>query len=168
MTIVLKRLQAITNAPAVYDYGWMHTLVENIAVDQKGRSCRLVENDDQWHFDQQVLRYHSGLHLVITEQDQLDDFLRHEWLKPSDDPVVIHRIKVDLEEALDWDDDRRNALLQHLHSRRQAPNVSYTTGGRADYYLLCRGDVAADEVRSQLAGYGLKVEPWGPSDARMK
>lgn len=168
MTIVLKRLQAVTNAPAVYDYGWMHTLVENIAVDQKGHFCRLVQNEDQWHFDQQVLRYHSGLHLVITEQDQFDDFLRHAWLKPSDDPVVIHRIKVDLEEALDWDDDRRNALLQHLHSWRQAPNVSYTTGGQADYYLLCRGDVAADVVRAQLAGYGLKVESWGPSDARME
>ena len=162
MTIVLKRLQAVTNAPAVYDYGWMHTLVENIAVDQKGRSCRLVENDDQWHFDQQVLRYHSGLHLIITEQDQLDDFLLHEWLKVSANPVLIHRIKVDLEEALDWDDDRRNALLQHLHSWRNAPNVSYRTGSRADYYLLCHGDVAADEVRSQLAGYGLKVRDWGP------
>lgn len=162
MTIVLKRLQAITNASAVYDYGWMHTLIENVAVDEKGRPCRLVQNEDQWHFEQQVLRYHSGLHLVITEQDKLDGLLRHGWLTPTDDPVVIHRIKVDLEEAFDWDDNRRNALLQHLHSWRSDPNISYTTGGRADYYFSCRGDVAADMVRSQLRIVGLKLESWGP------
>jgi hypothetical protein len=47
--ITLKPLQAITNAPEVYDYGWMKTIVDNIAVDERGRSCRLVENDDEWH-----------------------------------------------------------------------------------------------------------------------
>ena len=106
----------------------------------------LVENDDQWHFDQQLLRYHSGLNLVITEQEQLDGFLRREWLKLTDDPIVIHRIKVDLEEAFDWDDQRRNALLHCLCGWRNHPTVKYTTGSRTDYYFECRGDSIAAEL----------------------
>ena len=163
MTLTLRPLQAITNAPAIYDYAWMHTLIDNIAVDQKGKSCRLVENDDQWHFEQHLLRYRSGLNLVITDQEQLDGFLRRGWLKLTDDPIVIHRIKVDLEEAFDWDDDRRHALLECLHSWRDQPTVKYTTGRRTDYYFECRGDEIAGELRSQLESFGLAVESWGPS-----
>ena len=80
MSIVLNPLQAITNAPACYDYRWMHTVEENVAIDQKGKPCRLVENEDQWHFDQQILRYHSGLNLVITEQHRLDEAIQHGFL----------------------------------------------------------------------------------------
>ena len=100
MPLILRPLQAITNAPECYDYGWMHTVIGNIAVDDRGRSCRLVENDDEWHFRQQLLRYGSGLHLVIDDQKQLDDFLRRGWLKLTDTPIPIHRIKVDLHQAL--------------------------------------------------------------------
>jgi predicted ATPase with chaperone activity len=67
MPLTLGPLQAVTNAPQNYDYSWMKTLVDNIAVDEKGGPCRLVENEDQWHFEQQVLRYRSGLHLAITD-----------------------------------------------------------------------------------------------------
>ena len=162
MSIVLGRLQAISNAPSVYDYRWMHTLVENIAVDQKGNPCRLVENEDQWHFDQQVLRYHSGLHLVITAQDQLDNFLRNGWLKLTDSPIVIHRIKVALEKVFDWDDDRRESLLTCLSRWRDSPTIKYTTDGHAEYCIQCSGDMAAEEVREQLAGFGLKMGHWGP------
>lgn len=167
MTLILRPLQAITNAPEVYDYGWMHTLVDNLAVDQKGRSCRLVENDDQWHFEQQLLRYHSGLHLVITEQEQLDGFLRRGWLKLTDNPVVFHRFKVDVGEVVNWDDDRRHALLQCLCECRSDPAVKYRTGTRSDYFFECRGDSIATELRSQLAGYGLAAECWGPSPAHV-
>ena len=87
MPLILKPLQAVTNAPECYDYGWMKTVMDNIAVDEQGRPCRLVQNDDKWHFRQQFLRYGSGLHLVIDDQEQLDDFLRHGWLKLTDTPV---------------------------------------------------------------------------------
>lgn len=160
MPMILRPLQAITNAPECYDYCWMNTLVENIAIHQKGISCRLVENEDQWHFDQQILRYHSGLHLVITDQQQLADSLWRGWLTLTDSPVVIQRIWVDLEEVFDWEGDRREALLQCLCRWRDTPNVSYRTGSRAVYYFVCRGDAAGAEVRSKLASFGLSVKLW--------
>ena len=100
MTITLKPLQAITNAPHDYDYGWMKTVVDNIAVDEKGRPCRLAQNEDEWHFRQQLLRYGSGLHLAIADQASLDEYFQHGWLKLTETPVRIHRIKVDLHQAL--------------------------------------------------------------------
>jgi len=162
MTIRLNPLQAITNAPQCYDYSWMRTVVDNIAVDEKGRPCRLVQNDDEWHFRQQLMRYGSGLHLVIDNQIQLDDFLRYGWLKLTDTPVYIHRIKLDLHQALGWRDRRREALLECLDQWHDGPQVRYTTGHRCDYYLECRGDEAAEQVRSKLREFGLNFEPWGP------
>ena len=162
MPLFLQRLQAITNAPEVYDYGWMRTVMDNIAVDEAGRSCRLVQNEDEWHFRQQLLRYGSGLHLVIDDQEQLDDFLRHGWLKLTDTPVHIHRIKVDLEKTFDWEDDRREALVQCLDQWRDGPHIKYSTGHHCDYYFECRGSEAAEQVRSTLREFGLAFETWRP------
>ena len=162
MTITLRPLQAITNAPDCYDYNWMKTVVANIAVDEKGRPCRLVQNDDQWHFRQQLMRYGSGLCLVIDNQIQLDDFLRYGWLKLTDTPIPIHRIKLDLHQALGWEHDSRDALLECLDQWQDGPVVKYSTGHRMDYYLECRGDEAAEQVRSKLREFGLEFEPWGP------
>ena len=162
MTITLKPLQAITNAPEVYDYCWMKTVVDNIAVDDRGRPCRLVQNDDEWHFRQQLMRYGSGLHLAIDTQKQLDDFLRYGWLKLTDAPVRIHRLKLDLRQALDWDNGRRDALIECLDGWRDGPEIKYTTGHGMDYYLTCRGDSAAEQVRARLRELGLAFEPWGP------
>ena len=167
MTLILRPLQAITNAPEYYDYGWMRTVVDNIAVDEKGRPCRLVENVDQWHFDQQILRYHSGLHLTITDQQQLDDFLRHGWLKLTDDPIVVHRFKVDLHEAMDWERSRLTALLELLDEWRDGQDTTYTTQHMI-YLIECRGDEAAERVRSQLAEFGLTLETWGPQAATVE
>ena len=162
MTITLKHLQAITNAPDRYDYNWMHTVVANIATDVKGRPCRLVQNDDNWHFRQQLLRYGSGLCLVIDNQIQLDDFLRYGWLKLTDTPVRIHRIKLDLHQALGWKDGFRDALLECLDQWRDGPHVKYSTEARMDYYFECRGDEAAEQVQARLREFGLEFEFWGP------
>jgi len=162
MTIILKPLQALTNAPECYDYGWMRTVVEDIAVDEKGRRCRLVQNDDEWHFRQQLLRYGSGLHLAIDDQKRLDEFFRFGWLKLSDTSVRILRFKVDLHQALGWEDDRRDALVECLDQWRDGPEVKYSNGHRMDYYLTCRGDEAAERVRARLREFGLQFEPCGP------
>jgi hypothetical protein len=162
MNLILRPLQAVTNAPQCYDYGWMKTVVDNIAVDDKGRSCRLVENEDQWHFDQQVLRYGSGLHLTISDQRQLDDFLRHGWLKLTDDPVLIHRFKMDLQQVIDWERSQREGIIDCLDEWRDGQDTSYTTGHGMTYFFECHGDEAADRVRSKLAEFALSVEPWGP------
>jgi hypothetical protein len=162
MTITLKPLQAITNAPEVYDYCWMRTVIDNIAVDERGRPCRLVQNEDEWHFRQQLLRYGSGLHLAIEDQKRLDEFLGNGWLKLTDTPVRIHRIKVDLHHALDWDDGRRDALLECRDQWRVGPEVKCRNGHRMDYYVECRGDEAAERVRAKLRKFGLEFESWGP------
>jgi hypothetical protein len=162
MPLILRPLQAVTNAPENYDYGWMHTVVDTIALDEKGRPCRLVQNDDEWHFGQQLMRYGSGLHLVIDNQIQLDDFLRYGWLRLTDTPIPIHRIKLDLHQALGWKDERRDALLECLDQWVNGPDVKYSTGHRCDYYLECRGDEAAEQVRSKLREFGLNFELWGP------
>lgn len=162
MTITLKPLQAITNAPEVYDYGWMKTVVENVAVDEKGRPCRLVQNEDEWHFRQQLLRYQSGLHLAIDDQKRLDEFFRYGWLKMTDSPVRIHRLKIDLDQAIGWDDSRRDALIESLDQWRDRPDIRYTTGHGMDYYIECRGDEAAERVRAKLGELRLAWEPWGP------
>ena len=162
MTLTLQPLQAVTNAPACYDYSWMKTVIDSLTVDEKGRSCRLVENDDQWHFDQQVLRYHSGLHLTITDQEQLDSFLQHGWLKLTDTPIVIHRFKVDLHLAVDWERTRLTAILECLNKWQDGQDTNYTTGHSMDYFFECRGDEAAERVRSRLGDFGLTVESWGP------
>lgn len=162
MPLIIRPLQAVTNAPECYDYVWMHTVVDNIAVDDRGRSCRLVQSDDDWHFEQQLLRYGSGLHLVIADQDQLDAYLRRGWLKFTDTPIPIHRIKVDLLLAVGWDDDRQEALVACLDQWRDGPQVKYRTGHRCDYYLECRGHESAEAVRARLREFGLAFEPWGP------
>jgi sugar (pentulose or hexulose) kinase len=76
--------------------------------------------------------------------------------------VNIPRIKVDLHQALGWDDDRRDALLEALDQWRDGPEIKYTTGHQLDYYLTCQGDDAAEQVRVKLREFGLKWEPWGP------
>lgn len=167
MILILQPLQAITNAPEVYDYTWMKTVVDNVATDQRGRSCRLVQNEDEWHFRQQLLRYGSGLHLVIDTQEQLDDYFRHGWLTLTDTPIRIHRIKLDLHDAIDWKDNRRTALIECLDQWRDGPEIKYCTGHRCDCFLECRGDEAAEQVRSKLQEMGLPFTTWGPQLAAL-
>jgi hypothetical protein len=158
--ITLKALQAVTNAPECYDYGWMKTVVANIALDEKGRPCRLVQNDDEWHFRQQLLRYGSGLNLAIADQKRLDEFFQHGWLKLTDKPIRIHRIKVDLHQIVGSDADRRDALLQCLGLWQD--DVKYRVGHRTDYYIDCLGDDAAEQLRANLRALDVDFEPWGP------
>jgi hypothetical protein len=92
----------------------------------------------------------------------LDEFFGCGWLKLTDTPVRTHRIKGDLDQALDWENGRRDALLEALGQWRDGPEVKYTTGPRMDYYLTCRSDKAAEQVRASVQGFGLVFESWGP------
>lgn len=108
----LARRQCLTNAPENYDYRWARTLILNVATDSRGRSMRLVENEDDWHFKQQMLRYSSGLHLTIDRQSQLDEQLGYGLLKLSDDPIHIHRRSFDFSDALNWPEERLSKLVE--------------------------------------------------------
>ena len=75
---------------------------------------------------------------------------------------------MDLHQALGWEDDRREALVECLDQWRDGPLVKYSTGHRCDYYLECRGDEAAEQVRSKLREFGLEFEPWGPQPDELR
>lgn len=164
-TLQLRPRQAITNAPVCYDYGWMHTLVDNIGVDEKGRPCRLVENDDDWHFEQNVLRYGSGLNLTITDQSLLDHYLRNGWLRWTPEKAVrIHRIKVNMQQAMDWDRQERLEFLTDFLGtmKEEGSDTTYDTGHDMTYYFTARGDAAFEALTSKLQEMGLTWEVWGP------
>jgi len=163
--ITLKPLQAITSAPMDYDYRWMQTVVANIAVDENGRSCRLVQNEDDWHFQQQLLRYGQqlyglGPYLAIAEQKRLDEFFRHGRLKLTNKPIHVYRIKIDLHQAFGRDAKHRDAI-SHLLGLWQ-DTVKYGVGIRMDGYIDCLDDEAAEQLRASLRHFGLYFTPWQP------
>ena len=43
------------------------------------------------------------------------------------------------------------------------PHIKYGTGHRCDYYFECRGNEAAEQVRSKLREFGLAFERGGRS-----
>lgn len=137
----LARRQCLTTAPEDYDYGWARTLILNVATDSRGRSMRLVENQDDWHFNQQVLRYASGLHLTIDRQSQLDEQLGYGLLKQTNDPTHIHRRSFDFSDALGWPDERLAKLVETVEEIQAIDGLTLnSSNGGLCYSLEVRGD----------------------------
>lgn len=153
--INLARRQCLTTAPEEYDYRWARTLTLNVATDSRGRSLRLVQNEDDWHFQQQMLRYGSGLHLTIDRQSVLADQVGYGLLKLTDDPVHIYRRSFDFATALDWPQDRLDQLLETIHAVRAIKGITFTTGnGGLAYSLEIRGDKDTfDQVVGRLSEF---------------
>jgi hypothetical protein len=153
--IILQLRQCITTAPEEYDYRWARTLTLNVATDSRGRSLRLVENEDDWHFQQQMLRYGSGLHLTIDRQSVLADQVGYGLIKLTDNLVHIYRQSFDFATALDWPQDRLDQLLETVHAVRAIEGITFTTrnGGLA-YSLEVRGDKDIfDQVVARLGEF---------------
>lgn len=139
--ITLAHRQCLTTAPEDYDYCWARTLILNVATDSRGRSLRLVENEDDWHFRQQVLRYGSGLHLTIDRQSVLDEQLGYGLLKLTDDPIHIYRQSFEFSDALDWPQDRLDRLVATVERVRVLDGVTLdTSNGGLGYSVEVRGD----------------------------
>ena len=100
--LTLGPLQALTSAPEDYDYGWMRTVAYNVASyrpskTEKGeKSLRLVQNVDKWHFDQQVMRYGSGLCVTITDQARLDDEVKYGHVVLNENPTPVFYVQFDM------------------------------------------------------------------------
>ena len=122
--LTLAHRQCLTTAPEEYDYGWARTLIHNVATDSRGRSLRLVENEDGWHFRQQILRYGSGLHLTIDRQSVLNEQLDYGLLTLTDDPIHIYRRSFDFSDALDWPQDRLDRLVETVERVRVLDGVT--------------------------------------------
>ena len=143
----LARRQCLTSAPEDYDYCWARTLILNVATDSRGRRMRLVENEDDWHFKQQIMRYGSGLHLTIDRQSQLDEQLGYGLLKLSDDPIHVHRRSFDFSDALGWPDERLSRLVETVEEIQTIDGLSLnSSNGGLCYSLEARGH---DELFTQ-------------------
>lgn len=141
MTIQLQARQCITNAPEDYDYGWAKTLIDNLYIDDRRKSYRLVEVEDDWHFEQQVMRYASGLNITITTQESLNDHLKLGWLKLQAKPIVVYRKSFECKQYLDWNRDKIDAFLGMVEEVENTPGVKLKfspSGFRYD--LEIRGD----------------------------
>lgn len=139
--ITLARRQCLTTAPEDYDYCWARTLILDVATDSRGRSMRLVENEDDWHFQQQMLRYGSGLHLTIDRQGELADQVGYGLLKLTDNPVHIYRRSFDFADARDWPQGRLDLLVETVERVRKMDGVTLgTRNGGLAYSVEVRGD----------------------------
>ncbi len=157
--LMLQNRQCLTTAPEEYDYRWAKTLILNVATDSRGRSLRLVQNEDDWHFDQQMLRYGSGLHLTIDRQSILSDQLEHGLLKLTENPIHIHRRSFDFSTALDWPRVRLAKLIETVEAIRAIGGITFTTsnGGLA-YSLEVHGDIKLfDQIIESLAAFETPV-----------
>lgn len=161
MSIQLQPLQCLTNAPVDYDYGWQTTLVENVATDSKGRPWRLCENADQWHLDQQAMRYGSGLHQCLTKQEQVDEWFEHGLLTPTGKAVPIIRLSVNLRPYLEAKGEERSGILEAIEPNIPGVTVETEQGGYLRIFT-CRGIEAAQALRQHLQAADLEFEPYGP------
>ena len=141
MSLTLAARQCLTTAPEDYDYCWAKTLILNVATDGRGRSMRLVENEDDWHFRQQIMRYGSGLHLTIDCQDELDKQLGYGLITLTDCPVHVYRQSFEFPRAYRWANDRLDQLREAVQLLEHTEGIQLETldGGLA-YRLEVRGD----------------------------
>lgn len=156
----LEARQCLTTAPEEYDYRWAKTLIVNVATDSRGRSLRLVENEDDWHFKQQMMRYGSGLHLTIDRQSVLDEQLEYGLLKLTDSPIRIHRRSFDFSSALDWPPHRLDALIETVEAVRAIEGITFdTSDGGLAYSLEVRGNNELfDQIVESLAEFETPVK----------
>ena len=156
----LARRQCLTTAPEDYDYCWARSLILNVATDSRGRSMRLVENQDDWHFNQQVMRYGSGLHLTIDRQSQLDEQLEYGLLKLTDNPVHIHRRTFDFSDALEWPEERLDYLIKTVEEIQAIDGLTLNSSNDGlGYWLEIRGDDELfREAVTRLAVFESSVE----------
>jgi hypothetical protein len=149
----LKNLQCVTCAPEEYDYGWAKTVIANLYTNESGKVFRLVQNEDQWHFDQQIMRYGSGMNLTISNQIQLDDYLRYGWLKPTEDPRPIYREYFDFEDLMsDASNDDIQRIVDCVEEIRSNPEVTLETekGGYAYSLKVVKDKELFELVKTKL------------------
>lgn len=140
MKIELKPLQCVTSAPEDYDYVWSRTIIENLYVDERGRSCRLAQNEDEWHFNQQMMRFGSGNHLVIDNQIQLDVSLENGWLKPTNDHKFVFRKQLRFGKVFDWGQEKTDEMLAQIDKTKNIDGVNCRTMfGGLGLYVEYRG-----------------------------
>ena len=155
MDIVIGELQSLTNAPEVYDYSWAKTIIDNAFVDDRGKVYRLVQHEDKWHVHQQVYRYDSGMNVTFTDQEKLKEHLDFGFLKPTGSPIVIQRKSFRFDNALDWEKQKLENLIQLVESLNGNPDVLLKTrNGGLGYDVEIRGkEVLFEEICQKFMSF---------------
>ncbi len=145
MKIILGPRQCITSAPVDFDYGWMKTIIENLFVEvsissKNLKTYRLAENDDDWHFEQQIMRYRSGLNHTIETQGDLDYAISAGWLELTHKPIYIQRATIDFGAPWDFEDEKLEFLRKLQDEVREIPEMKLQiTGGGKGCEMEFRG-----------------------------
>ncbi len=142
MQVTLTARQCVTNAPENYDYGWAHTKIANLYTDDRGKIYRLVENDDDWHFNQQLMRYDSGMNVTITDQIDLDYRVKQGLLIPLPNPKPVFITTVDFKNKFKGcTSEEIEAILEVLEQTKITEGVNIETyNGGLTYYLTFTGN----------------------------
>lgn len=119
----LQPLQCLTTAPSDYDWGWTKELATNVFNSYSGKIFRLVEVEDQYHFDMQVGRYYSGSHLVIESNETLLKELNSEFISPTNAAKHIYRHTFDFENIVHMEPDKIDLYLSKVEELKKNPNL---------------------------------------------
>ena len=125
-----NRITAYTDAPTGYDYSWMRTEIDNFAVYDGKKIFRQCSNADQWHCDQQLMRYGSGMYFGLTQKD-FDELIECGLMVLTPEKQIVHRRAiVNLPEDFDYDSEGPffKAYEKYAYGDGKADNVEVKSG----------------------------------------
>jgi hypothetical protein len=104
--------------------------VENVALYDGRKVIRKVSITDQFHADNQLARYGSGLHFGLS-QEQFDDLADHRLMVLTPEKEVVHyRAVIMLPKDYDYDSDGPffKAYEKYAYGEGKADNVKVESG----------------------------------------
>lgn len=156
-TFTLGPLECLTTAPEDYDYGWARTVQHNVATDDRGKVYRLVRNEDDYHFRNQVARYGSGMNPTIDEQKDLDGRIRLGFLTLTPDLAIpVHYLAFDFRLAVNDKEFAYGPLSRILDTLKATDGIDYD-GHSLTVRFRAVGDSNRDRIIETLKPFN--VEP---------
>lgn len=127
-----------TDAPERYDYDAARTIVGNVAtIVNNERVIRKVEHTDgEWHRDQQRIRYQSGNHVALTEE-QFAEWKEYNFLRehPQREQVIHERRTVCVPYSV-YDENKMLVATANTLEGNQQVNVKNSCFGAEDLYVF--------------------------------
>jgi hypothetical protein len=171
--LILKPRQCLTNASLRYDYGWQKTLVENIAVVVKdSKPLRLCENEDDYHFNCQLMRYSSGMNFTIETQQRLDAEIEAGYIALTENPTPIFRLFASTPEAYKWESSRVNQFMSAIESFRfgqygileetTMPIAVKALSGGLEWLIRVKGKDNLATITEVFTQFGIPLKADGP------
>jgi hypothetical protein len=150
----LQPLQCLTTAPKEYDWGWTHELATEMFKCDSGKLYRLVEVEDQFHFNMQIGRYCSGMNKTIESNEEFQKELKSGFIQPTEFPNYIYRHTFNLENFIHMERDKIDLYLSKVEELEKYPNLKcqILKGGLGLYleYTGNNGKEEFDYIVSQI------------------